>query len=97
MKGIIGRTNNNQMISANDKQKKLFSKLANEYDIDKIIPKDERSKPPTSVVGGKGDTLISRQDSELSLGSHLKNYEMFSEKGSTAGNVKGSVAVGSTS
>lgn len=58
MKGIIGRTNNNQMISANDKQKKLFSKLANEYDIDKIIPKDERqSKPAPSAKGNAGEQL----------------------------------------
>jgi len=50
--------------------------LAKEYDIDKIIPKEEQNRPPSDPNKRKD---LSRMDSELSLGSHLKNYEMNSD------------------
>ena len=73
MKGIIGRT---QGKVDQDKQKHIFDKLAKEYDIDKIIPKEEQNRPPSDPNKRKD---LSRMDSELSLGSHLKNYEMNSD------------------
>ena len=45
MKGIIGRTQG--AIVNKEKQANVWSKLAFEYDLDKIIPKEEQNKAPS--------------------------------------------------
>lgn len=71
MKGIIGRTAGHHVNK--DKQANVWSKLAFDYDLDKIIPKEEQLKPPSHRKGVKKD------ESELSVGSKFQNYDINSD------------------
>lgn len=71
MKGIIGRTNGG-FINKED-AKKAWQKLADDYDLDKIIPKDEQLKPPSQREP------TANPESELSVGSKFKNYDVNSD------------------
>jgi hypothetical protein len=70
MKGIIGRTKG--AIVNKEAQQNVWSKLAFEYDLDKIIPKEEQNKPPSHRQANKAE-------SELSVGSKFQNYEINSD------------------
>jgi hypothetical protein len=69
MKGIIGRTGGAH-IGKTEKAANAWSKLAFEYDLDNIIPKEDQNKPPSK---------LEKAESELSLGSKFNNYEINSD------------------
>lgn len=74
MKGNIGPSIKNIDTNAlpNDRLK-AFSKLAEEFDIDNIIPKDYQKKDQSAG--------LERRDSAQSFDLSIKNYEMDSNLG----------------